>query len=78
MYLAQGYKREAIAEKTGLTLSTVKSHIKLAYEKLEAGNVANAVARARALGIAAVERALWLPAIPGTGAISPQIWQLRK
>jgi len=49
--LAQGYKRESIIEKTGLSLNTVKSHIRLAYEKLGAGNAADAVMKARELGI---------------------------
>ena len=49
--LAQGYKRESIIEKTGLSLGTVKAHIRLAYEKLGAGNAADAVMKARELGI---------------------------
>jgi len=49
--LAQGYKRDGIAEKTGLMISTVKTHIKIAYEKLGVENAADAVMRARELGI---------------------------
>ncbi|MCL1904455.1 MAG: LuxR C-terminal-related transcriptional regulator [Oscillospiraceae bacterium] len=49
--LSQGYKRAGIAEKTKLSLNTVKSHTKLAYEKLGAGNAADAVVKARELGI---------------------------
>ncbi|MCL1820879.1 MAG: LuxR C-terminal-related transcriptional regulator [Oscillospiraceae bacterium] len=49
--LAQGYKRESIIEKTGLSLGTVKSYTRIAYEKLGAGNAADAVAKARELGI---------------------------
>ena len=50
-FLAQGYKRESIIEKTGLSLGTVKSHTRIAYEKLGAGTAADAVVKARELGI---------------------------
>ncbi len=49
--LAQGYRREDIITKTGLSLNTVKSHIRLAYGKLGAASAAEAVARARELGV---------------------------
>ena len=49
--LAQGYKRKGIINKTGLSLSTVKSHINIAYRKLGASNAADAVVKARELGI---------------------------
>ena len=49
--LAQGYKRKNIAEKTGLSLNTIKSHTKQAYEKLGAGSAVDAVVKARELGI---------------------------
>jgi len=49
--LAQGYKRDGIIEKTGLSLNTVKSHLKIVYEKLGAENAADAVMRAREFGI---------------------------
>jgi LuxR family maltose regulon positive regulatory protein len=49
--LAQGYKRESIIERTGLSLSTVKTHINIAYSKLGADSAANAVVKARELGI---------------------------
>ena len=50
-FLAQGYKRERIIEKTGLSPNTVKSYINIAYRKLEVGNAADAVVKARELGI---------------------------
>jgi len=49
--LAQGHKRESIAEQTGISLNTVKYHSKLAYEKLGANNAAEAVMKARELGL---------------------------
>ena len=49
--LAQGYNREGIVEKTGISLNTVKYHIRLAYEKLGAGGAAEAVMKARELGL---------------------------
>jgi LuxR family maltose regulon positive regulatory protein len=49
--LAQGYKRNGIAEKTDLSLNTIKSHMKAVYEKLGVDNAADAVVKARELGI---------------------------
>jgi len=49
--LAGGYNREGIVEKTGISLNTVKYHIRLAYEKLGAGSAAEAVMKARELGL---------------------------
>jgi len=49
--LAQGYNRESIAEKTGISLNTVKYHMRLAYEKLEAASAAEAVMKAREMGL---------------------------
>jgi len=49
--LSQGYKRKDIIAKTGLSLGTVKSYTRIAFEKLEADNAASAVMRARELGI---------------------------
>jgi LuxR family maltose regulon positive regulatory protein len=49
--LAQGYKRESIIEKTGLSLGTVKSYTRIAYEKLGVDRAADAVIKARELGI---------------------------
>jgi len=49
--LAQGHKREGIMQKTGLSLNTVKTHTRLAYEKLNVSNAADAILKARELGI---------------------------
>jgi LuxR family maltose regulon positive regulatory protein len=49
--LAAGYKREDIVDKTGLSLNTVKSHLRMLYQKLDANNAADAVARAHELGL---------------------------
>jgi LuxR family maltose regulon positive regulatory protein len=49
--LAKGYKREDIIKETGLSLSTVKTHTRLLYEKLAVSSAADAVLRARELGI---------------------------
>jgi len=38
-------------QKTGLSLNTVKTHARLAYEKLNVSNVADAILKARELGI---------------------------
>ena len=48
--LAKGYKAAQIAELTGLKISTVKSHIYAAYDKLGATKAVDAVIKARALG----------------------------
>jgi LuxR family maltose regulon positive regulatory protein len=49
--LAQGLKREDIAEKTGLSLNTVRTVISTIYGKLEAVNRADAIRIALAMGI---------------------------
>jgi len=49
--LAQGYNREGIAEKIGISLNTTKYHIRLAYEKLDAASAAEAVMKARGMGL---------------------------
>ncbi|MDR2909105.1 MAG: LuxR C-terminal-related transcriptional regulator [Oscillospiraceae bacterium] len=49
--LSKGYNREAIIEMTGLTLNTVKTHTRLAYGKLGANSAAEAVLKARELGV---------------------------
>ena len=49
--LAQGYRNADIMEKTGLTINTVKAHTRLAYEKLGVSTAADAVIRARELGL---------------------------
>ena len=47
--LEQGYRGTTIAELTGLSLSTVKSHLAAAYRKLEVTNAMDAVIKARDL-----------------------------
>lgn len=49
--LAMGYKNTEIAEQTGLSLNTIRTHTKLAYQKLEVNNSLDAITRARQLGI---------------------------
>ncbi|MDR2727677.1 MAG: LuxR C-terminal-related transcriptional regulator [Chitinispirillales bacterium] len=49
--LAHGHKRENIVEKTGISLNTVNTHIKIAYSKLGVSSAADAVVKARELGI---------------------------
>jgi len=49
--LAQGDRRESIAEKAGISLNTVKAHLKAAYGKLGSANAADAVLKARELGL---------------------------
>jgi len=48
-FLAKGYKNAEIVELTGLSLNTIRSHTKAAYQKLGVGNVMDAVLRAREL-----------------------------
>jgi LuxR family maltose regulon positive regulatory protein len=47
--LAKGYKNADIVELTGLTINTIRSHTKIAYQKLEVNNVMDAILRAREL-----------------------------
>jgi len=49
--LSKGYKNAEIVELTGLSLNTIRTHTKIAYQKLEVTNVLDAVAKARQLGI---------------------------
>jgi LuxR family maltose regulon positive regulatory protein len=49
--LAQGYKNSEIVEKTGLSINTIKTHTRLAYDKLGANNVTDAVLYAKEQGI---------------------------
>ena len=48
--LSQGYKNAEISEITGLGIPTIKTHIALAYKKLEVNNAMDAVLKARELG----------------------------
>ena len=50
-YLAKGYTNADIAEDTGLSVRTIKTHLFLAYEKLGVSSAAEAVSKARDLGI---------------------------
>jgi LuxR family maltose regulon positive regulatory protein len=47
--LAMGYKNAEIVELTGLSINTIRSHTKAAYQKLEVGSAMDAVLRAREL-----------------------------
>lgn len=49
--LSKGYKAAQIAELTGLKLTTVKTHIYIAYEKLDVSKAMDAVIKAKELGI---------------------------
>lgn len=48
--LAQGYKHLQIAQLTGLNISTVKTHVYIAFHKLNVDNAMDAVLRAKELG----------------------------
>ncbi len=50
-FLAKGYKNSEIVEQTGLSLNTVRTHTKIAYQKLEVNNALDAIVRAKQLGI---------------------------
>jgi len=47
--LAKGYKNAEIVEMTGLSINTIRSHTKIAYQKLEVNNAMDAILRAREL-----------------------------
>ncbi len=49
--LARGYKNAEIVELTGLSINTIRSHTKTAYQKLEVNTAMDAVLRARELGL---------------------------
>lgn len=50
-FLAKGYKNAEIVEQTGLSLNTIRTHTKIAYQKLEVHNSLDAIVRAKQLGI---------------------------
>lgn len=50
-FLAKGYKNSEIVEQTGLSLNTIRTHTKIAYQKLEVNNALDAIVRAKQLGI---------------------------
>jgi len=47
--LAKGYKNAEIVEMAGLSINTIRSHTKIAYQKLEVNNAMDAILRAREL-----------------------------
>jgi LuxR family maltose regulon positive regulatory protein len=49
--LSRGYKNAEIVKETGLSLNTIRTHTKLAYQKLGVSNSLDAVARAKLQGI---------------------------
>jgi LuxR family transcriptional regulator, maltose regulon positive regulatory protein len=49
--LSKGYKNTEIVNVTGLSLNTIRTHTKLAYQKLEVNNSLDAVSRAKELGM---------------------------
>lgn len=49
--LANGYNNAEIVQLTGLSINTVRSHTKVAYQKLEVSSKPDAVLRARELGL---------------------------
>ncbi|HOM43757.1 MAG TPA: LuxR C-terminal-related transcriptional regulator [Bacillota bacterium] len=49
--MARGYKNAEIVEYTGLSLNTIRTHTRIAYQKLNVNNSLDAVLRARQLGI---------------------------
>lgn len=51
IYYSQGYKNAEIAEMTGLSIPTIKTHASVAYRKLEVNNALDAVLKARELGL---------------------------
>lgn len=51
VYLSQGMKNADIMEVTGLTIHTIKTHTRLAYEKLGVTNAMDAVLKAKELGV---------------------------
>jgi LuxR family maltose regulon positive regulatory protein len=49
--LAKGYRNAGIVEITGLSINTIRYHTKIVYQKLDVNNAADAVLRARDLGL---------------------------
>ena len=49
--LAKGYKNAEIVEQAGLSLNTIRTHTKIAYQKLEVNNSLDAIVFAKQLGI---------------------------
>ena len=51
IFLSQGYKNAEISEISGLSIPTIKTHLSLAYKKLNVSRAADAVLKARELGL---------------------------
>jgi len=49
--LAQGYRNAEIVAKTGLSINTIRSHTRIAYEKLNVNTMEDAIIKARELKI---------------------------
>jgi LuxR family maltose regulon positive regulatory protein len=49
--LSKGYKNAEIAEMTGLSIHTVKSHCAAAYAKLDVNSAMDAVLKAKEMGL---------------------------
>lgn len=49
--LSKGYKNAEIVSITGLSLNTIRTHTKAAYQKLEVNNAMDAIVRAKQLGL---------------------------
>lgn len=59
LYLvSQGFKNKEIAEKSFISLTTVKQHLYRTYQKLEVNNRASAIKRAKDLGLFANDQGL--------------------
>ena len=49
--LSKGYNNAEIVKLTGLSLNTIKTHTKIAYQKLDVANALDAIIQAKRLGI---------------------------
>lgn len=50
-YLSHAYSNQQIAEKMGISIATVKLHLSVLYQKLDAHTRTKALVKAQALGI---------------------------
>lgn len=53
--LSKGHRQKQIAEMTGLSLPTIKSHTYVLYKKLDVNNAADAILKARDMGLLEAE-----------------------
>jgi ATP/maltotriose-dependent transcriptional regulator MalT len=53
--IGQGYSNKRVARALGITVETVKSHVKRVFAKLDVNTRAHAVARAQSLGLCGLE-----------------------